>query len=512
MAPKSTFHIGLLLLVLAGQNTNTLGDGVKTLGTDFNKTEEPRYKLLETLLSGYNPRIRPVLKHTDIVTVRFGIALNQIVELDEKNQILKQQAWVRLYWRDEFMTWDPEEYDGLDTVYVSVEDIWRPDIVLYNSVDQERTSFEVFPAGLAIVEHDGTVKWLMPVILQSLCRIKVENYPFDVQDCPLKFGSWSLDGSKLDITNHTSKIDLAKYVTSVEWEVLDVPCKQNVLHYACCDAPFPDVTCNIRMRRRPAFYLFNLVFPTILLIIIGLFVFCLPPESGEKVSLAITVLLAMTVFMLLVMENVPPNSEAIPMLEQFIGGTIALLTLSTAMAVFVVNFHFRGILKARPPYWVRVFVLRGLAYIVCMRKRTRVLMDGHHDENDSESYKGNSKNSYNIRNGGISLTSISPRIRERTPPLSINGSGIKQVELPGDSNGNNKTANALLEDILDEVRAQNRVTLEELYEKKKEESVSMEWIMVAVVIDRVFFWFLLIVALLMTISLFWKQIFPHEDS
>lgn len=73
--------------------------------------------------------------------------------------------------------------------------------------------------------------------------------------------------------------------------------------------------------------------------------------------------------------------------EQFIGGTIALLTLSTAMAVFVVNFHFRGILKARPPYWVRVFVLRGLAYIVCMRKRTRVLMDGHHDENDSESYK-----------------------------------------------------------------------------------------------------------------------------
>lgn len=36
------------------------------------------------------------------------------------------------YWRDEFMTWDPEEYDGLDTVYVSVEDIWRPDIVLYN--------------------------------------------------------------------------------------------------------------------------------------------------------------------------------------------------------------------------------------------------------------------------------------------------------------------------------------------------------------------------------------------
>lgn len=66
------------------------------------------------------------------------------------------------------------------------------DIVRYFSffsVDQERTSFEVFPAGLAIVEHDGTVKWLMPVILQSLCRIKVENYPFDVQVSIVLFSS-----------------------------------------------------------------------------------------------------------------------------------------------------------------------------------------------------------------------------------------------------------------------------------------------------------------------------------
>ena len=67
-------------------------------------------------------------------------------------------------------------------------------------------------------------------------------------------------------------------------QVLDTPCQTNIFHYDCCPEPYPDVTCQLVIRRRPAFYLFNLVLPTVLLLIIGLLVFCLPPESGEKVG------------------------------------------------------------------------------------------------------------------------------------------------------------------------------------------------------------------------------------
>ena len=70
------------------------------------------------------------------------------------------------------------------------------------------------------------------------------------------------------------------------------------------------------MRRRPLFYMYNLVFPCALMIVLGAMVFCLPPESGEKISLAMTVLLTMTVFMLVVMENIPPTSEVVPLLGE----------------------------------------------------------------------------------------------------------------------------------------------------------------------------------------------------
>ena len=45
--------------------------------------------------------------------------------------------------------------------------------------------------------------------------------------------------------------------------------------------------------------------------------FYLPPDSGERLSLVITNLLAMTVFMLLVAEIIPPTSDAVSIISMF---------------------------------------------------------------------------------------------------------------------------------------------------------------------------------------------------
>ena len=46
--------------------------------------------------------------------------------------------------------------------------------------------------------------------------------------------------------------------------------------------------------------------------------FYLPTESGEKVSLGLTVLLAFSVFMLLIAEAMPATSEFIPLIGKII--------------------------------------------------------------------------------------------------------------------------------------------------------------------------------------------------
>lgn len=212
--------------------------------------------------------------------------------------------------------------------------------------------------------------WVVPAMIKSSCQVDVRYFPFDEQKCVLKFGSWTYDGYHLDLTFLEDTGDLSKFIKSGEWELMSMPAKRNVEYYSCCPEPFVDVTYTIIIRRKPMFYTYNLVFPCVLLMAIGILVFCLPPESGEKVSLGITVLLAMTVYQLLIAEAIPPTSEVVPLIGQFFGATIFLLSLSSAMTVLIMKLHFSGEHGNRVPNWMRRVVLIWIAKAVRMYKTT----------------------------------------------------------------------------------------------------------------------------------------------
>ena len=64
-----------------------------------------------------------------------------------------------------------------------------------------------------------------------------------------------------------------------------------------------------------------MILPCIILTLIGLLGFLVPVHSGEKASIGVTTLLSMTVFLMIITENMPPDSENLPM----IGKNIYLL-------------------------------------------------------------------------------------------------------------------------------------------------------------------------------------------
>jgi nicotinic acetylcholine receptor, invertebrate len=68
-----------------------------------------------------------------------------------------------------------------------------------------------------------------------------------------------------------------------------------------------------QMRRKPLFYVFNMILPCLLITLVALLGFYIPSDSGEKVSMGITTLLSMTVFLMLVSENMPPTSDVLPL-------------------------------------------------------------------------------------------------------------------------------------------------------------------------------------------------------
>ena len=65
------------------------------------------------------------------------------------------------------------------------------------SVDETKPATEVFPPTNAIVSSNGDVLWVVPAMIKSSCKIDITYFPFDIQHCPLKFGSWTYDGLKV---------------------------------------------------------------------------------------------------------------------------------------------------------------------------------------------------------------------------------------------------------------------------------------------------------------------------
>ena len=168
------------------------------------------------------------------------------------------------------------------------------------------------------VLSDGTVYWNSPKVIRLSCDVDARYYPWDEQTCALKYGSWAFDGSKLDIINSSSSGDISGYSRNSEWSVISFGVKRSVQYYSCCPNPYPDVTYSLHIRRKPLYYIFNLILPALFISASTVLVFYLPPDSGEKVSLGVTVLLALVVFLLLVAEAVP-QSEDIPLIgESFV--------------------------------------------------------------------------------------------------------------------------------------------------------------------------------------------------
>ena len=70
------------------------------------------------------------------------------------------------------------------------------------------------------------------------------------------------------------------------------------------------------MKRMPGFYITYLYIPPVVIILASLFAFWLPPSSDSKVDLAVIGLLSQTVFLLIISDLMPPDTENPPVLGE----------------------------------------------------------------------------------------------------------------------------------------------------------------------------------------------------
>ncbi|EGT43469.1 hypothetical protein CAEBREN_13737 [Caenorhabditis brenneri] len=443
---------------------------------------EDAKRLYDDLMVNYNRHRRPSTSPNKPLTIKLKLRLSQIIDVHEIDQIMTCSVWLKQTWIDRKLSWDPVNYGGVNVLYVPYEMIWVPDIVLYNNAD---SNYNITISTKATLHYTGEVTWEPPAIFKSMCQIDVRWFPFDEQQCHLKFGSWTFSENLLsvelnepslrfeeeidekgivdNVTVADDGIDLSDYYPSVEWDIMSRVAKRRAKNYpSCCpQSAYIDVTYYLQLRRKPLFYTVNLVFPCVGISFLTILVFYLPSDSGEKVTLCISILVALTIFFLLLTEIIPATSITLPLIGKYLLFTMVMVTLSVVVTVVSLNLHFRTPTTHLMPNWVKKVFLKWLPKLLFMRRP----IDDYEEKIDDKKKPKDGKIALNVHAHRVS----------------------KDV--------GHKLKNATIDDTIQKmyysppvVKAfENICFIAELLKKKdRDDKIDEDWKYVAMVLDRLF--------------------------
>ncbi|NXS67656.1 ACHA6 protein, partial [Pandion haliaetus] len=397
-------------------------------------------------------------------------------------------------WNDYKLQWDPREYDGIEFVRVPADKIWKPDIVLYNNAVGD---FQVEGKTKALLRYDGMITWTPPAIFKSSCPMDITFFPFDHQNCSLKFGSWTYDKAKIDLLIIGSKVDMNDFWENSEWEIVDASGYKHDIKYNCCEEIYTDITYSFYIRRLPMFYTINLIIPCLFISFLTVLVFYLPSDCGEKVTLCISVLLSLTVFLLVITETIPSTSLVIPLVGEYLLFTMIFVTLSIVITVFVLNIHYRTPTTHTMPRWVKTIFLSLLPKVLLMQRP----LEPQKKNISRKNKKGSSNTSGKSKHSKHKDTKLHKEQRCSHCDKATELTTTKRGQLSHQSlkwMAEHMEYSPEVKDVISSVQ----FIAENMRSQNETKEVEDDWKYVAMVIDRVFLWVFIILCVFGTAGLF----------
>uniref|UniRef100_A0A8C5FQ02 Cholinergic receptor, nicotinic, epsilon n=1 Tax=Gadus morhua TaxID=8049 RepID=A0A8C5FQ02_GADMO len=312
-------------------------------GVDGNEEVE----LIRDLFKSYVKHIRPVEKPEDKVQVMIKLTLTNLISLVRAP--LMGRTLSKQQWTDYRLSWDPTKYYGIEIIRVPYHTVWLPDIVLENNIDGK---FDVAYYANVLIDHTGWMYWLPPAIYRSTCAIEITFFPFDYQNCTLVFRSQTYTANELDMilavvdeeTIEWVDIDPEAFTENGEWAIVHRPARKRIdKRYSPDDLEYQEIYYNLIIKRKPLFYIINVILPCSLISSLVVLAYFLPAQAGgQKLTVSISVLLAQTVFLFLIQQKVPETSLSVPLIGKYIIFVMCVTTLIATNQIVVLNFSLRS--------------------------------------------------------------------------------------------------------------------------------------------------------------------------
>ncbi|XP_058832240.1 gamma-aminobutyric acid receptor alpha-like [Topomyia yanbarensis] len=276
-------------------------------------------ELLDNLLRGYDNSIRPDFGGPPAV-IEVDIMVRSMGPISEVDMTYSMDCYFRQSWVDRRL-----EFSGTqDTLALSISmlgRIWKPDTYFYNG-KQSYLHTITTPNKFVRLHQDGRVLYSSRLTIKAGCPMNLEDFPMDIQRCPLKFGSFGY--SSHDVlyrwNSDRSAVAIAEDMKLSQFDLVDCPAgnvTDRVVHSTASmgaavlsnvddvDGLDPNaklyvseysmLLVSFHLQRHMGNFLIQVYGPCVLLVVLSWVSFWLNREAtADRVSLGITTVLTMT--------------------------------------------------------------------------------------------------------------------------------------------------------------------------------------------------------------------------
>ena len=324
------------------------------------------------ILQNYSTESLPVQNQSHVLYMDAMFYLRSIIDVDELSGQVVTGFGLGLFWKDTSLDWDPSDFNGQDKIQVDNHRVWMPNLIVGNpGIRQER-----FGNGDEKVEiySSGMVRWVGGSVQYTICEIDVTYFPFDEQVCHIDIALYEY-GERLRFRPQISEIDLEYYIENGVWRIA----KTTLGTYTEYDGHIQSLRGTLYIKRRAMFYIFNILLPVMILVVLNSIVFLLPSGSGERIGFAVTILLAIAVYMTIISEKLPETSNPLCILNYVMMAYLVQSAEICLLTVVNLRFFFRSESTPIHPNWVKI--------INCLQCKPRAVRVGDMKRNDEYTNK-----------------------------------------------------------------------------------------------------------------------------
>ncbi|CAH0551481.1 unnamed protein product [Brassicogethes aeneus] len=363
---------------------------------DHQIVESERHKLTNQLFNcGYDSTIIPVKDHKTAVNVSFNMIV-KFIKYDHQSGTLGLDSWLSIHWYDEYLKWNPQDFGNLREIKVTTDNIWVPDLSVYNRFDQG-TEPTVFASTKCIVNFNGLIVCVHPHHVDALCQADMSKYPFDSQNCTITFGSWVHKGEEVNILHHNPIADTEDLETDGEWALKKVGVHRNPGHYDFHpNSTYPSIEVSFEIKRMHGSHSATVLIPSIVIFMLVITSMWVPPDSNERMVLCCVNLITEFFHLEYISFMIPMKGNKIPQLMVLGRDSLLLCGFSIVFTIILKNIVLK---KTPPPSWIS----RIVSFVIGCRPGQIIFLDDTtlkgvafaKGEDDGSTIIDNSENSVN---------------------------------------------------------------------------------------------------------------------